>query len=154
MALIPLEIASGLGRHVHDVPVKFLELALKCQLAANCLYYVATGLTKVSIVFFYLRIFPDRLSRNLNYATMLVVFLETIAVVLATILQCSPVQGFWDKNIPSKCIDSAPIFQFAAAFNIFSDAWLIALCAPKVLRLNTQLPQKIAVTSVLSMGVL
>ncbi|KAI0529976.1 hypothetical protein GGR58DRAFT_276074 [Xylaria digitata] len=29
-----------------------------------------------------------------------------IAVALVTIFSCDPVQGFWDHDIPSKCIDS------------------------------------------------
>lgn len=67
----------------------------------------------------------------------------------------SPVKATWDVNpkYPHKCTDANAIVFAASIVNIFTDFMSTALPMPLIWRLKLPTRQRIAVTSILALGV-
>ena len=73
--------------------------------------------------------------------------------ILVTLFQCNPVRGYWDRNIPSHCIINGNAYYIAMAIpNILTDAALLLLPLPFILRLNRDRSTRIALVCVFLMG--
>jgi len=91
---------------------------------------MAIALTKISILLFYLRIFPDRSFRLWAYITLAFCVLYMLAIVPAVIAQCIPISlawERWDGPHDGKCINLNAMGWSAAAVNIVLDAVVIVL---------------------------
>jgi fatty-acid desaturase len=94
------------------------------------LYLASVALTKISILLFYLRIFPQKSLRKIIYFTIGLCIAYMIAFVLATALQCIPVRiawEHWDGEHHGKCIDLNADAWCSAASNIILDLIVILL---------------------------
>ncbi|KAJ5690413.1 hypothetical protein N7462_004805 [Penicillium macrosclerotiorum] len=143
----------GLGKHMWDVPLVFITPWSKRNVIAAIFYCAATGFTKVSVLIFYLRIFP---SRNFHFAVWTIVFIAagySLASILANILSCHPVAKAWDSSITTGSCMNRPVFYFAnAGLGIFTDFATVAVPIPWLRRLQMPMRQKIAVGGILAMG--
>ncbi|KAJ5141768.1 hypothetical protein N7476_004369 [Penicillium atrosanguineum] len=144
----------GLGKHMWDVPATSVTpWFLKLNVISAILYCAATGFTKVSVLVFYLRIFP---SRNFHICVWAIVFIASgyaIASILANILSCSPIAKAWDLTITSGHCMNRPVFYFAnAGLGIFTDFATVVVPIPWLRPLQMPLRQKIAVGGILAMG--
>ncbi|KAF7596947.1 hypothetical protein BBP40_011313 [Aspergillus hancockii] len=143
----------GLGKHMWDVPAEYLSpWFMRLNVVAAIIYCAATGFTKVSVLVFYLRIFP---SRNFYTAVWVIVFIAvgySVASVLANILSCNPVNKAWYPAKEGICM-SRPVFYFAnAGLGIFTDFATVLVPIPWLRRLQMPMRQKIAVSCILAMG--
>lgn len=94
------------------------------------LYLASVALTKISILLFYLRIFPQKSLRKIIYFTIGLCIAYMVAFVLATALQCIPVRiawEHWDGEHHGKCIDLNADAWCSAAGNIILDLIVILL---------------------------
>ena len=122
---------------------------------AAIFYCAATGFAKVSVLVFYLRIFP---SRSFHIAVWTIVFIAVgynIGSVLANVFACTPVAKSWDLTIThGKCMNS-DVFYFAnAGLGIFTDFATVLVPIPWLRRLQMPLRQKVAIGVILAMGCL
>ncbi|PYH82464.1 integral membrane protein [Aspergillus uvarum CBS 121591] len=144
----------GLGKHMWDVPYSSLTpWFLKLNVVAAIIYCAGTGFTKVSVLIFYLRIFP---SKTFHYAVWTVIFIAVgynVASVLANIFSCSPVAASWDYSITNATCMNRPVFYFAnAGLGIFTDFMTTLVPIPWLRRLQMPFRQKFAVGAMLAMG--
>ena len=162
------------GKHEHQVDPAIVAKTLKVSLLhdhlhkrqstdslqlyyfAQFLYKANVGVTKTSILLLYLRIFVQRWFRITTICIMSVVIAFTIASVMASIFQCSPIEFAFDKKIPGggKCINLTILWFFGAGFNILSDFVIIALPIPVIRSLKLPIRSKVALGGVLSLGLL
>ena len=75
-----------------------------------------------------------------------------VAVMFLDIFSCMPVNGFWDKSIPSKCINPTHYYIGVAIPNITTDVIMLALPVRMVWRLHTSLGHKIALSTTFLTG--
>lgn len=105
-----------------------MPILLQLNLIAAIIYCAATGFTKVSVLIFYLRIFP---SRNFHVAVWTIVFIAagySIASILANIFSCNPIAKSWDLTITTGSCMNRPVFYFAnAGLGIFTDFATVAV---------------------------
>ncbi|KAJ5370971.1 uncharacterized protein N7496_007063 [Penicillium cataractarum] len=144
----------GLGKHMWDVSLaRFSPMFSLLNLIAAIIYCAATGFTKVSVLVFYLRIFP---SRNFHIAVWSIVFIAagySFASILANIFSCNPIAKSWDSSITTGSCMNRPVFYFAnAGLGIFTDFATVAVPIPWLRRLQMPIRQKIAVGGILAMG--
>lgn len=122
---------------------------------AAIFYCAATGFTKVSVLIFYLRIFP---SKNFHFAVWSIVFIAVgynIASVLANVFACTPIAKSWDLLITSGGCMNRSVFYFAnAALGIFTDFATVLVPIPWLAKLQMPLRQKVAIGVILAMGCL
>lgn len=112
------------------------------------LYLAAIGLTKISILLFYLRIFPDWKLRRAIHAMIGICGLYSVVFVTATALQCIPVSMAWKKwdgEHKGKCIDLNADGWASASLNIILDLIVIALPMKQLTVLNMSWQRKLGV---------
>ncbi|KAL5046511.1 hypothetical protein BDW71DRAFT_197459 [Aspergillus fruticulosus] len=119
-------------------------------------FYVSVSLAKLSILFFYLRIFTTPRFRRITYTIISMCSVYALASVVTSILGCTPPSYFWsrfDGVSTGSCISHTG-FKVMPPINIALDVVVMALPLPLLARLNLPLQKKIRVLSMFSVGAL
>lgn len=159
---------EGFGKHIWDLNDGDLSKILEnCQCLitfrmistkhlivyiSENLYVIDLALSKISIVVFYLRIFPDNWFRYAALVTIVMITISTTIIFLMTVFSCHPVAYFWDKNLRGKCIDINSLAYANSGMSIAQDLIIIALPIPILLKLNISTKKKIGVGFMLTIG--
>jgi hypothetical protein len=145
----------GFGKHTKLLERDVVRTTLKLYWFAQILYKLGIGLTKVSILAFYLRVFGIiRWFQIACLTVMGIVITFTISSITVSIFQCSPVKYAFDKSGTGTCINLGKFWFANAGYNIGTDVIIIIL---PILVVNTlQLPtrSKIALCGVFAFGAL
>lgn len=138
------------------VEPEVFSYALKLFYIDESFYLTVLVLTKISILFFYLRIFPQKKFRWACYAVMGWVGLSGLAFVFLQIFQCVPVSFVWEGWLgtygPHWCLDVHALTYTAAAFSITQDLVILIMPLPLLWNLNTGLRQRIDIGIMFSLG--
>lgn len=117
-------------------------------------YYACVAVTKISLLFFYLRFAVQKLYRKLIWACIAFVIASAIAFVTASIFQCDPIHKAWDATgtVSGSCFDITALFFANAGLDIFQDVLVYIL--PMRMLYQVQIPrrQKIALMMVFAVG--
>lgn len=90
----------GFGHHAPYLTAEQRYESLFYFFIFQCFVKNTVGITKLSFLFLYLDIFPQRKFRILCWAMVIQISLGLIALSITTILQCNPIPFSWDKSIP------------------------------------------------------
>jgi hypothetical protein len=85
---------QGMGLHVWDPAIDMISMSIFFW-GALWSYYTALGFTKLSILFQYLRIFPQETFRKACFGLIAVTVIWTLWAVLSSMIMCVPVHAFW-----------------------------------------------------------
>lgn len=113
--------------------------------------------TKISIVCFYLRIFPQEQLRIWSYGLIAANILYFLAFEIITVFQCTPIEGawlMWDGEFATTCRDVNLQAWVAAAVCIVLDVATIALPMPELWKLNLSWKKKAQVMLMFAVGLL
>ncbi len=113
---------------------------------------MSISLTKVSILFFYFRLFPQKLYRTFLWAMMAFVFLTGFACSVAGIFQCNPIHKAWDTDVPGTCFDRPALFFANASLNIFQDFVIYLLPSPMLWNIQIPVRQRLALIGIFVVG--
>lgn len=149
---IQLAVLHGYGKHTADLSVQEYGTALRWFFVAQTPYKVVVCLNKVSVVLLYKRIFVGTRFQVTCWVVMAVVVGWSIGAIFATIFQCVPVEGSWDKSIKAYCIDKGAFWIAYAVANILTDVMVLSLPIPVVLRLQLKLRDRLMVCGVFLLG--
>ena len=118
----------------------------------HIIYTLISGLIKVSICLLYLRVFPN--IRIICLATIAFVTAMSVAIILATIFQCSPVDAVYDeqKYKHYTCFASIPFWYATAALSLVTDIWILLLPLKTVLGLHLRTRKRFVIAGLLSLG--
>ncbi|MCJ1454841.1 hypothetical protein MMC28_005194 [Mycoblastus sanguinarius] len=108
--------------------------------------------TKMSILYFYRRIFPQRWFKYTLIAAGTIVSGSAIAQLPCDILQCRPIRSQWDPNVKGKCSDFGSIILGFGVLNIITDVMLLILPLPVLWRLKISASRKRLLISVFLLG--
>ncbi|KAB8257293.1 hypothetical protein BDV32DRAFT_160670 [Aspergillus pseudonomiae] len=142
----------GLGTHNSALSDEELKQQLKRLWAAIPFYNASLALTKFSILFQYLRIFPDRRFRIACWVVMGVVALYGTWAVVSAFVNCVPVAKFWDRTIAGSCLSFEAVWFFNASMNIVTDVTLLIMPMPLLSQLQLPRLQKFALMGVFAIG--
>lgn len=119
-------------------------------------YLLLLALTKISILGFYLRVFPGRGFRHTVLGVMGLIIATSFAFIIAQIFQCWPIQSIWEGwqgNFgPKKCVDIQAMAFASAGLNIAFDLVVLALPFPYLLKLQTSPRKKFGILVMFSLG--
>ena len=134
--------------HTHN------NLQTQGSIAAQVIY--ATGIVpmKLSLIFLYRRIFPNRWLHIVLWVLGGVIICMAIAADCLAVFKCLPLKGIWDHTIKSRCIDFTVWIVIHASHNVVTDFMLLCLPMPLVWRLNMSRTRKIQVSGIFALGVL
>lgn len=155
----PLASRLGIGRDVWGLDETRIIKIIKIFLAFEIAYVITLGLIKMSICFFYMRLFPDKVVRRFLWATQVFNVLLVTSFVIVNFAQCKPLSWFWnrlDQNTTEtgKCIDINLVSWIHGGINIALDFWMLALPATQILSLQMALGKKIHVLAMFALGAL
>ena len=119
---------------------------------AQILYKFDIMLIKTSICFMYMRIFPNPEFRRISWIVVAFVNMYGIANLVATVLQCTPIERIWNKQLDGTCINLTAFWYTNAAANMLSDFVILALPIPAVKSLNLPQRQKLGLMLVFALG--
>ncbi|RDH18482.1 hypothetical protein M747DRAFT_240792 [Aspergillus niger ATCC 13496] len=152
-AILNVAIA-GLGKHDGTLS-KVDELpAAKIRYITHIIYTPITGLIKTSICLLYLRLFPNL--RKITLGTIAFIAAMSIAIILATIFQCWPVDAVYNpqKYDHYTCFASIPFWYATAALSLVTDLWILGLPIRTILGLQIGSMKRVVVIGLLSLGTL
>ncbi|KAI9758662.1 MAG: hypothetical protein M4579_002910 [Chaenotheca gracillima] len=145
----------GLGRHRDDVPYAYWTLYLKGLFVYDIFYVLGIGLVKLSILFFYERVFAiERRVLILLRCLEAFILCWVVATIIASIFECTPVSYFWTrvKLAPGSCVDLTSLAASQAALNVATDVLIYIFPIPIVWKLHISKRKKIGVIIVFLSG--
>jgi hypothetical protein len=107
----------GMGKHAWQFPHEDKAAILFWFWASIWIYYLCLGLTKLSILMQYLRIFPHVNFRRMCYAMIGVIIVWTMWATLSAIFTCLPAKVFWtsaDYFDDPRCMPRSIIWSVSA----------------------------------------
>ncbi|KKZ65970.1 hypothetical protein EMCG_08264 [[Emmonsia] crescens] len=141
------------GKHMRQQDPLLVRKSLKLYVGAQVVYKVTIALSKISIVFLYLRIFVGNLFRRICWLFIVVVICYTIGSSTATVFQCTPIRRAWDRAVLGTCINLTVSWYANAAFSIFSDLAILTLPMPVIKSLQLPKRARIGLMSIFAVGV-
>jgi hypothetical protein len=108
---------------------------------------------KVSLVLFYLQIFPSPRFRKIAYAVLAFIIINSVTIFLVATLPCLPLKAFWDRDIKgAKCLNIQAAAYANSACALVQDIILLILPLAFLRNLQMKRYRKIAVGLMFSVG--
>ena len=147
----------GIGKDLWDSPLQHLPSFFTLVYVEGIIYAVATGLVKIAVLAFYLKIFP---SQTFQRATWTIICLTTawmIAITLVAIFQCTPVEFAWqqwDLAHKGKCVDYSAFVLSQASICLVLDLVIFLMPMPTLYRLQVSTRKKLQIMVMFSLGII
>ncbi|KAM0340380.1 hypothetical protein ACHAPU_010516 [Fusarium lateritium] len=124
------------------------------QFLISLTYSYSIGLSKLSILLFYWRIFKQSAIRIPIQVMLVVSGAWLILRTFMVIFHCLPVQAYWDKSIEGAVckINDSQFFFGTCLTHFILDVVILALPVIEVFKLRLRLGQKIAITALFVVG--
>ncbi|KAJ1323237.1 hypothetical protein MN608_11383 [Microdochium nivale] len=152
---IPLiAIRYDLGLRLADANPLNLPSMSKIVYANGMIYPTAVGLTKISICFSYLQLFPSHGNKIFCYTMITLVTLQTVLCILLSLLQCRPIEAVWDHSIQGDCLDADITVYVNAALNSASELVVFLWPIKPLWKLQLPAQQRVGLVTLFSMGVI
>ncbi|KAG9242064.1 hypothetical protein BJ878DRAFT_517457 [Calycina marina] len=153
MSVLPIYNASrGFGTHAWNIKPEYIMTLRKTYYVSQLLYVVVQNTAKISILFLYLRIFPDRTFRLWTKILAVWITIRCFSFLIGVTLQCVPIRGVWEVTLEAKCINSTAIVFAGAAFSISEDIVIILMPIPQLKELNLTLRKRLALIVMFAVG--
>ncbi|KAL8769845.1 MAG: hypothetical protein Q9209_004283 [Squamulea sp. 1 TL-2023] len=157
-------ISGGLGKHMASISLSEGVALAKANLAVGVLWVVGIACVKLSVLAFYISIFPNALFKTCAYLLAgLSVSLMT-AMISASFLICPLNNLSWDTRGRGACEKSSALYLGGGVANILLDVAIVALPMPMLWGLQVQqtrspksemkTSKKIALTVIFGLGAL
>lgn len=155
MGTIPLYIVNtilGFGKHFWHIDPLRIRILLIIFYIGELSYLATMPLIKLSILFFYLRIFTRPGFRLTVWIMIVFVGSAGVAFVVTGMVQCLPIGGSFDRSIQAKCIDLNAVAYANGGIGIFQDVIILLLPFPEVVYLNMRKRKKVILILMFLLG--
>ncbi|KAL1876951.1 hypothetical protein Daus18300_002558 [Diaporthe australafricana] len=161
---IPFQIVAqyfafySFGVDAWYVSPRDLTYSLKLFYVSELFYVTVLSLTKISILFFFLRIFPNERFRLCCWIVMGWIAVSSAVFLFVGMFQCMPVDAIWrswDGAYPGNyhCVNVNSLVYAAAGCSIAQDLTILVMPLPLILRLNTNWRRKAGTVIMFSLGI-
>lgn len=116
------------------------------------LYISAFTFPKLSILWMYLSIFTNNITRNITYGLVAILVATWMAQTLSAIFQCWPVAYIWDKSIHGHCVNQNALFQYWNVPNISTDLVMLVVPMPTIWHMQMSRVQKVELMVTFALG--
>lgn len=128
-------------------------------MAIQLLFIITIGLTKVSILMTYLRIFPSKLNRQFCYAMLAYTIAFSIACFFLVLFQCTPVHVYWETykfllTIEQHCKNVKVIYFIWSGQNTVSDFLIFLWPIKYISSVRISRRQRITLITMFSCGLM
>lgn len=149
--------ANGMGRDTWTLTFDNITDFGRFFFFLEPIYFAEVSLSKLAILFFYIRIFPSSGVRRVLWGTVAFVSLFGVAFVFSAIFQCTPINYYWlkwDGTHQGSCVDINAIAWSNAVISIVVDGWMLAIPLWQLRTLNLDWRKKIGVGLMFGVGAL
>lgn len=144
---------AGAGHQLAALSPETITAFFKWILVSTFWYFLTTGIPKLAILSFYLRIFTTRTFRIIIYTLMAIVLLTLITTAVVSLNLCHPFAFNWDRTIPGgHCVNEVVFFEWASFPNVVTDVFMLFLPMPTVWSLHAPRNMKISLTIMFLLG--
>ncbi|KAF4467078.1 CFEM domain-containing [Fusarium albosuccineum] len=154
---IQFMVVHGLGQDIWTLNEQQITTFFQLLLVNELTYVMALTLIKVSILLFFLTIFPDPMFRTIVKGTLIFIGLMFVAFSILGVLQRQPIwllwEGWKDKIPRGKSLSTLAISLPHAALNVALDVWMLLLPLSQLYHLGLKLRKKIGIAAMFSVGI-
>ncbi|KAK8006113.1 hypothetical protein PG991_012410 [Apiospora marii] len=146
---------NGLGKDIWTLRDDQITDFGKFFYILEILYFTQVSLVKLSLLFFYMRIFPGRTIRWLLWGTVVFNCLFGLSFSLVAVFQCQPIEFYWKKwdgLQEGTCFDINAMGWSNAAISIALDIWMLAIPLWQLRALKLHWKKKIGVAAMFIVG--
>lgn len=141
-----------------------LSASCPCQLttaqliyASQISYFLSSGFTKLSLLFFFRRFFPSRMTQRAINVCIGVAAVYTLSFSLTILFACKPISAVWtawddESGKPDYCINQHRFYLVAAGFNIAIDIAIALIPIPGLASLRLSVWKKFLLLSIFCVG--
>lgn len=124
---------------------------------AEVLYMTSEMFVQLSLLAFYLRVFPEATSfvRRGSWLMIGLVLCFGLANIVVMIFQCKPIPYFWNSwtgEATGTCVDINLFSWIRASIEIIVDVAILSLPLPSVWKLQMRLQDKLQVLVMFALG--
>lgn len=120
---------------------------------ASILYVPLMACAKFSLLLFYQRLSKMAWLKWSCWAVAGVIVSYSIALMLALIFACTPMEKNWDITVQEgTCINKGAIYIATAALNVFTDVVMLVLPIPMIAKLQLPKVQKAGLICMFGVG--
>ncbi|KAH7327466.1 CFEM domain-containing protein [Rhexocercosporidium sp. MPI-PUGE-AT-0058] len=148
-------LSNGLGRDVWTLTPKQITGFVHAFYGMEILYFFQVSLLKLSLLFFYLRIFPGPAIKRVIWGTVIFNCCFGVLFVLLAIFQCKPIDFYWtgwDGEHKGHCLNINALGWANAAISILLDFWMLGLPISQLIHLKLHWKKKIGVAMMFVVG--
>ncbi len=120
--------------------------------AAQVLYALTLGCTKMSITWMIKRIFFESCHAWIPYCVMVLNFCWMMQTILTGVLLCRPITLNWDPDGRGSCGNQTVAFSAVSIVDIITDMLIISLPVKMLWGLQMRRPYKVAVACMFGAG--
>ncbi|KAG8529603.1 uncharacterized protein KY384_006240 [Bacidia gigantensis] len=130
-----------------------IETFIKAEQAQQTIFCCAITAIKLSILFFYRRLFPYRTFTLVALAVGIVNILWWLGALFVAFLHCRPLAFYWDKSLPSGvCSDDKTVGFALTGTELVTDIIVLILPIPWLWGLKRTIPRRVAVVGLFLLG--
>jgi hypothetical protein len=148
---------NGMGRDAWTLTYENITDFGRFFYILEIIYFAEVSLSKLAILFFYIRIFPSSGVRQVLWGTVVFVALFGVAFIFSAIFQCTPIEYYWwkwDGVHKGRCLDINAIAWSNAAISIVLDGWMLGIPLWQLRTLNLDWRKKVGVGLMFGVGTL
>jgi hypothetical protein len=148
-------IKHGLGKDLWTLEPKEITTMLLYFDVVASLYFSSLTLLKLSIILFYIKIFPNEGAQRLLKGTAAFTLIWGVTYVIIAIFQCQPISYFWNKwdgLHEGKCLNINAITSSNAGISIVLDFWSLGIPLWQLRGLKMHWKKKVGVTLMFGVG--
>ncbi|KAG8666803.1 hypothetical protein FPOAC1_011621 [Fusarium poae] len=147
---------SGFGRDLWTLtPTQITDFGRWFYVMA-VFYFADQAFLKLTMIFFFLRIFPSENVRKILWITTGITITVGIMYIFLAIFQCRPISYFWtkwDMEHEGSCASINGITWSNGAINIAMDFWIMAIPISQLKKMNMGWGKKLLVGGMFSVGI-
>ncbi|KAL4943157.1 hypothetical protein BDV06DRAFT_221496 [Aspergillus oleicola] len=147
--------SHGMGRHIEAVSRDDLTVFELGNFIFAVVYIITVSTTKLSVLALYYRAFPSVTLQRVVISTAVLIIAWMIAMEIAWISFCKPVEAYWRRELDGTCVDAATyekFFYFSGGSNLVLDVWVFILPLSNIVRLRVSTRKKIGLGCLFSIG--
>ncbi|KAG6004964.1 hypothetical protein E4U21_000587 [Claviceps maximensis] len=138
---------NGLGKDAWTLHASDLVEFARYFFVQQILYLFLMTTIKLSLLCFYLTIFPNKRVRVLLWSTIAVNLAWGFACIMVTVFQCRPVQNYWlrylQRELGGQCLDMNLMGWANGAVSVVIDIWIIGIPLYQMRKLDLNWRKKI-----------
>ncbi|KAK0621961.1 hypothetical protein B0T17DRAFT_642347 [Bombardia bombarda] len=121
---------NGFGKDIWTLPFESVTRFVLASYILGILYFLLLALIKMSLLFMYLQIFPERAVQRLLWGTIAFNAVFALVIELLFIFQCRPIPYAWlgwDGESEGTCISVNAIGWASGIISVILDIWMLAI---------------------------